>query len=113
MTENPQILTRITDFLLYLIPQIAKFPKSQRYNLGERIENVMLDVFENIIEALYTKDKILILQRANIDIEKVRLFIRLAKDLELINLHGYEIMTKKLHEIGIELGGWIKQQKTK
>lgn len=113
MTDKPQILTRITDFLLYLIPQIAKFPKNQRYNLGERIKSTTLDVFEKIVEALYTKDKILILQRANVDIEKVRLFIRLAKDLELLHFHGYEVMTKRLHEIGVELGGWIKQQKAK
>src|SRR3989339_793409 len=57
MSDKPQVLTRIYDFLLYLIQQVSKFPKNQRYNLGERIENLALDVFEGIVEALYTKEK--------------------------------------------------------
>ncbi len=47
MNEKPQILTRIYDFLLYLLQQVSKFPKNQRYNLGERIEDIALDVFED------------------------------------------------------------------
>src|SRR3989339_1779556 len=113
MSDKPQVLTRIYDFLLYLIQQVSKFPKNQRYNLGERIENLALDVFEGIVEALYRKEKTQTLQRANLSLEKIRILLRLSKDLELINLHRYEVMTKMLHEIGIELGGWIKQQKTK
>lgn len=113
MSDKPQILTQIYDFLLYLIQQISKFPKNQRYNLGERIENIALDVFESIVEALYSKDKILVLRRANLALEKIRILIRLAKDLQLINLHRYEVMTKMLHELGADLGGWIKQQKSK
>lgn len=113
MDERPQILTRVYDFLLYLIEQIARFPKNQRYNLGERIENIALDIFENIIEALYTKEKIAILQRANLNLEKMRMLIRLAKDLKIVNLHRYEVMTKMIYEIGADLGGWIKQQKAK
>lgn len=113
MNEKPQILTQIYDFLLYLNQQVSKFPKNQRYNLGERIESIALDVFEGIVDALYTKDKIQILKKTNLSLEKVRLLLRLSKDLELINLHRYEVMTKMLHEIGSELGGWIKQQNSK
>lgn len=31
------------DFLLYLVPQVAKFPKGQRYLLGERLELLSFD----------------------------------------------------------------------
>lgn len=113
MNEKPQILVRVYDFMLYLVPQVAKFPKNQRYNLGERIEKTTLDVFEKIVEALYSKDKAQILQVANINVEKIRLLVRLAKDLKLVNLHCYEVMSKLLYEIGVELGAWIKQQKAK
>ncbi len=38
MTGTPQIITATYDLLLYLIPQVSKFPKSQRYLLGDRLE---------------------------------------------------------------------------
>lgn len=31
--DTPQILTRVYDLLLYLIPQVSKFPRAQRYHL--------------------------------------------------------------------------------
>jgi hypothetical protein len=38
------ILTHVYDFLLWLIPATGRFPKNQRYLLGERLENLLLDV---------------------------------------------------------------------
>jgi hypothetical protein len=111
--EPPQIITKIYDLLLYLIPQISKFPKSQRYLLGDRLEIIGLEVLEIFLEALYSRDKLVLLQRANIKLEQTRYYARLCKDLKLVSLHGYEVLTKKIHEVGIQLGGWIKQQKSK
>lgn len=34
----PQVVTKVYDFLLYLIPQLGKFPKNQRYLLGDRLD---------------------------------------------------------------------------
>ncbi len=58
-------LTRTYDLLLWIIPQLEKFPKSQRYLLGDRIENRMLDIMDLIINAVYTKNKTSILKEAN------------------------------------------------
>lgn len=48
MTNSPQIVTKMYDFLLYvyLIPQISKFPRAERYLIGERLEQAAIDVFE-------------------------------------------------------------------
>ncbi len=34
--DEPLIITKVYDLALYLIPQVGKFPKQQRYTLGER-----------------------------------------------------------------------------
>lgn len=107
MADRPQILTRIYDLLLYILPVMAAFPRNQRYNLGERIERLALDIFELILEALYTKDKLDLLRKTNLSLEKLRLLFRLSKDLRLINLHRFEVVTKMLHEIGLDVSGWI------
>lgn len=109
----PQIVTLMYDFLLYLVPQVAKFPKGQRYLLGERLELLSFDILELFLEAVYIRDKMPILQQANVKLEKTRYYVRLCKDLKLISLDRYETISKKLYDIGIQLGGWIKQQKVK
>ncbi len=109
----PQIVAKMYDFLLYIIPQISKFPRSERYLLGERLENINFDVLELLIEAAYSSDKLVLLQAANVKLEKSRYYVRLCKDLKLLNLHKYEVISKMINEIGVQLGGWIRQQRQK
>ena len=44
--DEPLIIIKVYDLVLYLIPQIAKLPRQQRYTLGERIESMTLDFFK-------------------------------------------------------------------
>ena len=82
---NAIILTKIYDILLWIIPHVDKFPRSQRFFLGSRVENLLLDVLEQIIEAVYTKEKKSLLYQANVNLEKLRFLLRLAKDLSYIS----------------------------
>lgn len=110
MNNAPLIITKVYDFLLYLIPQISDLPRSQRYLLGDRLELSGFDVLEILLEACYSPSKLALLKTANVKLEKIRYYIRLCKDLKLINLHRYEVLSKMVNEIGMQLGGWIKQQ---
>ena len=65
-------LTKIYDLLLWMIPTIEKFPKSQRFLLGDRIESILLDILELVIQAVYTKNKTGFLRDANLKLEKLR-----------------------------------------
>jgi hypothetical protein len=111
MTNSPQIITRMYDFILYLVPQVAKFPRSERYLLGERLEHAVFDVFESLLSASYSREKIVPLQHANIKLEQARYYVRLCKDLRFVSLHRYEVISKMMNEIGVQLGGWLKQQR--
>ncbi len=111
MTKSPQIIAKMYDLLLYLVPQVSKFPRSQRYLLGERLELACFDVLELLIEAAYSREKTPLLHRANVTLEKARYYVRLCKDLKLVSLHRYEVVSKMLNDVGVQLGGWIKQQR--
>ncbi len=111
--KAPEIITKVYDFLLYFIPKISKFPKNQKYLLGDRLEVGALSVLENLIEAVYSKEKLAILLKSNIHLEKLRYMLRLSKDLKLLDLHSYEVASKMLYELGNQLGGWIKQQRVR
>jgi hypothetical protein len=57
MAESANILTKLPDLLVYLIPQLNKFPRDQKFVLGDRIETKLLDVQEDCLGAYYGRDK--------------------------------------------------------
>jgi hypothetical protein len=44
-------------FILWLVQTVEKFPRSQKFLLGDRIQSTALDVLEALIEASYTRDQ--------------------------------------------------------
>ena len=97
-------------FIIWLTPTVAKFPKTHKFTLGDRVENTALDVLESLIEATYTRDRVAHLRRANLGIEKLRILLRLAHDLRLVDIRRYEFAARALDETGRLVGGWIKAQ---
>ena len=68
-------------FVLWLIPTLEGFPRSQRFLLGDRIQGTALDVLERLVEATYSRRRSGHLAGANLGLEKLRFFVRLAHDL--------------------------------
>jgi hypothetical protein len=93
-----------------LLGRTQKFPKRIRFTLSNRIDNLALDVYEGLIEARYTRDKVPILRRANLDLEKLRLLLRLSHDEGHLDRRGFEHLARSLEEAGRMLGGWIKER---
>ena len=63
-------------FLLWLVPTVDRFPKSQKFVFGDRVHNLALDVLEFLVEAAFTRDRKQHLARANLGIDKLRFLIR-------------------------------------
>jgi hypothetical protein len=108
MAESDNILTKLHDLLLYLIPQLNKFPRDQKFALGDRIEIKVLDVQENCLRAYYSRDKRGHLLEANLQLEVTRHLVRLAHSLRLFSTHTYGVLATKLDEVGRMIGGWLK-----
>ena len=109
MLKDMQIFQKMYEFILWLYLVVKKFPKNEKYVLGERIEKTALNVMEGIITSNCEFDKKETLKKTNVELEKLRIFIRLAKDQRLMNFKKYELASKMINEIGKMLGGWIKQ----
>lgn len=99
---------KIYDFLLYLYPVIAKFPKYEKFTLQTQIKNCVLDLERCIIKANKSTTKKSYLYEADVLIEELKTLIRLAHDLRYINPKQYGIVCSKITEIGSLLGGLIK-----
>ena len=73
----------------------------------------MLDVLLLLVEAAYERDKIPLLRRASLELEKLRFLIRLGKDLGFTSLKQYEHASKELVGLGQQIGGWLRQQRSR
>ena len=89
---------------------IFKFPKHERYTLGEKIENSILEAMEFYILAnqasKYEKEKILL--KANSKAELLKILFRISLNCAILESKEYLEMENKLQEIGKMTQGWIK-----
>lgn len=108
MAASDNILTKLHDLLVYLLPQLNKFPRDQKFVLGDRIETKVLDVQESCLRAYYSRDKRGHLLEANLQLEVTRHLVRLAHGLKLFSTHTFGVLAAKLDEVGRMIGGWLK-----
>ncbi|MBN2788856.1 MAG: diversity-generating retroelement protein Avd [Candidatus Delongbacteria bacterium] len=108
MNNEITILPKLYDLMLWYSDKFAKYPKKYKYNLGDRIFTLMLDILENIIEAKYGRSKKQFLKNVNLSLEKLRFLIRLSKDTQCLTIKAYEYASKEIDEIGKMTGGWLK-----
>ena len=69
-------------------------------------------MLELIIRANKSRNKLPILIDIDTELEVFRSFVRLSFQLKFVSMKKYEILSRKINEVGRLLGGWIKQNKT-
>lgn len=107
--KHSPIFTRTSDFILWLLDHTEKFPKSERFRMGRRLEDSVFSFYELLIEATRsTKRKRQLLVQADVELEKLRLFVRMSQQRKLTSVSQYHFAADALVEIGKLLGGWLK-----
>ena len=77
--------------------------------MGKKLEECAFEFYELLIIATRsTKQKRKILVQADVELEKLRLYIRLSQQRKLTSLSQYNFAANALIEIGKLLGGWLK-----
>ena len=111
MLQDLIIFQKIYDLILWVYPLIGKFPKNQRFVLGQQLENVLLEILKGVIQANQEINKSKSLNQVSVDLDKFRILYRLAKDMRFMSIKQYQFGTEKINEIGKILGGWAKSCK--
>ena len=108
------VIDRMYELVKWFLGRLAKFPRSHRYGLGQRIEAQLYGIFEELIRAKYGAGpkKARGLEGANRDLEVLRLLTRLAHELKLLPHKSHEYAIREMNEIGRMVGGWLKQQQS-
>ncbi len=109
MTQQMVIFTRTFDLLTWILPRTQKFPRLYRASVTQRLHDAVLDFQEALFEANAESDKkrLAHLRRADAHLDKVRLYLRLAFQLQWLSSGQYEHVSKMVAEVGRLLGGWI------
>ncbi len=109
--EDLKVFQKVFDFTVWAFNHTTKFPKSHRFSLALRIENLLLEMLEQITIANRQREKLPSLIKIDEKLLVLRIFFRLACTMKFIALASYEYACKEMDEIGKMLGAWIKQQK--
>jgi hypothetical protein len=107
MIEYP-LFPKTYDLLAWLLPHTEKFRKSQRFGLAKRVEDAALNFQTLIIKARKvtgaSRAETLVL--ADVELDVLRISLRLCHEMQLISSAQYEHVAKMLVEIGKLLGTW-------
>ena len=106
------IYTKAVDFITWLFPAVNRFPKSQRFVLGQQIEIAALKFLEGIIRANLQKEKAerrKFLTDLDVDLQVLRSLLRVAYVLKFLSHAQFEFSLERTTELGKILGGWVKQ----
>jgi four helix bundle protein len=106
-TQSP-IFAKTSNFLLWMMNHTEGFPKSERFRLAKRIEDSAFDFYEALIRAVKGQDKRRFLLQADLELDKLRLYLRLSHQRKLTSHSQYLYAAEALTEIGKLLGGWLK-----
>ena len=86
----------------------SKFSKEHKYTLGEKLKNLCGDMLDLIVAANSASDKFQLLKKLDLQLEKIKIHLRIAFDLKAISIGVFEVLSRHLDEIGRQLGGWRK-----
>lgn len=111
MAEDLMILQKIFDMMEYAYGALSQFPKSEKFALVTDIKHGMDILLSRCIEAQKRYYKKTTLQDMDVEVMKLRAYIRLSFQLGFLPVKKYEIWSEKMVEIGKMLGGWIKSVK--
>jgi len=110
MAQKDNLLTRMEDFIVWFAPHLESFPRNYKFLFGDRAVKILLDIQEDLVDAYYSKDKLEKLKRANVRLELFRRVLAVCVKLKFLTPKQLGFASNRLHEIGSDLGGWIKQQ---
>jgi len=65
MPKQVDAITKLYNFLLWIIPKLETFPRSQKFLIADRIETVLLDVLDLLIEVAYSKPGLVAARRTS------------------------------------------------
>jgi|SRR3989344_2933615 len=104
------IIIKIRELYKLFYKYLILFPKKDKYTLGAKCENYILATLELLLAAgnAPKSDKLGLIRQASIKFDTLKFFIRVSRELDVLDFKKYLELQKRLQEIGLMLGGWLR-----
>lgn len=91
----------------WLVEHTAKWPKSARFSLVQKVDNHALEVLEMLVVARYEPGmRRKTLREVNLRLERLRFLLRIARSRKVMPEAGFETAMRGIDELGRMLHGW-------
>ena len=111
---NLPVLQKIVQAYKLWHNTLPHIPRLTRYSLGEKINDLFIEVSELILTASYTakEQKGPVIQRASVRLDTLKFFLQIGWELKALDNKKFAELSQPLVEVGKMLGGWQKQAVT-
>jgi hypothetical protein len=99
------------DLLLETFRFVKDFSREYKYTIGQTLKEETIKLVMLIYRANCEKEKNIVIAKAREKLEKIRLVIRLVKDLHQINTKSFVHINKRVETVSRQLTGWQKSVK--
>lgn len=111
----PPLHTALSDLLAWSFQRTATIPKSHRFTVGQRIDNLTLDSLLLVTKARWAQPqgKASHLDDINLHLDLLRVLWRIVHDSRWISQQQLLHVTQRLDEAGRMTGGWLRQVRSR
>lgn len=110
MNNNLTIYQKYLELIYYTNDLVRKYPKSETFSLVEEIKCSLYKGLRCIMYAIKSyknKDKLTYLNELDINLNLLKVYIRLSYRYKYITVQNYNSWSKLVTDICNMLGGWI------
>ena len=109
------ILQKVKSVYVFWYSIYHTIPKTHRYTLAIKIDNLFIEIIEMISSASFVKkeEKTPYLRTAIRKLDTLKILLLVLWETKSIDTKKYELLSLPLDEIGRMLGGWLGQTENK
>ncbi len=108
MTDQLIIFQKLYDLYLYTHKTVAKFPKNQRFLLSNYLLQTNMEMIKLTIIANSKPDRLKEQNQVSVNLDLFRIYVRIAKDVNFLQIKKYQYVMENINEIGRLLTAWQK-----
>ena len=108
--EELTLIPKYEKYMQYMIEVIIKMPRTEKFNIGNELKNIMYKMLEKIlyINKIENCKRLYYLNLIDGELNTQRIMIRVMLKNKWIDEKKYKVSMELLYEIGKILGGLIK-----
>jgi S23 ribosomal protein. len=96
------------DLNLEIYRTAHNFSREYKYTLGQKLKEISAELLDSIVIINSLADKSQFFPKIKLQIERLRIQIRVAFDLKIIAANRLEFLNRFLEEISMQISGWEK-----